>query len=100
MWQLGYALIDRKERNGILSEENSNKELYQKIDYIAHTIGQARRKNRLTQQELGEKVGLSKQRIYRFENGMNSDKIILLLKIFKELGISMTLSIKEPEEFY
>lgn len=78
----------------------SNKEFYQKIDYISHTIRQARRKNRLTQTELGEKVGISNQRIYRFENGMHSDIIILLLKIFKELGISMTLSIKEPEELY
>lgn len=79
---------------------DSNKEFYQKIDYIADTVRQARRKNRLTQKELGEKVGIRQQRICWLENGMNSDNIILLLRIFKELGISMTLSIKEPEELY
>lgn len=83
-----------------MPEENSNKELYQRLDYISDTIRQARRKNRLTQKEVGEKVGISQKGIYCLENGMESKKILLLLKIFKELGISMTLYIKEPEELY
>ena len=83
-----------------MSEEDLNKELYQRLDEIAYTIRQARRKNRLTQKELGEKVGITQSRIYWLENSVNSERLLLLLKIFKELGISMTLYIKEPEELY
>lgn len=83
-----------------MSEEDLNKELYQRLDEIGYTVRQARRKNRLTQKELGERVGIRQQRIYWLENSVNSERLLLLLKIFKELGISMTLSIKEPEELY
>lgn len=49
----------------------------------------ARKKRKLTQKELAEKVGTTNIKISRFENGQDMPKADLLKRLAEELGVSM-----------
>lgn len=58
--------------------------------HIGEAIKQARLAKNLTQEELGEKVGVKKAQISRLENG-KSITINSLMKLFNAMGIPLTL---------
>ena len=60
---------------------------------FASRLRQAREQSGLTQQDLAEKLGITKSAIGNYENGVSSPKWDVLLKIFDVLKV-------EPNFFY
>ena len=77
-----------------------NKEIYQNKYVDNKRIGKRIRKIRierhLTQAELGEKVGLTADRIQRYENGVRKPKIDMLIKLAEALEVS-PLALMDPD---
>ncbi len=73
---------------------------------IGSKIKEARERARLTQEQLGEKVGFSAMGISYFEKGMRSIKIEHLERISNELGVSLSYFLEpvtgssSPNVFY
>ncbi len=59
---------------------------------VGEAIREARKSKNLTQEQLGEKLGVKKSQISRFENG-NGITISSLSKIFKALDIPINLEV-------
>ena len=59
---------------------------------IGAAIRDARKKQNLTQEELGQMVGVQKAQISRIENGRNLT-FATVLKLFKAMNISVNLDI-------
>lgn len=55
-----------------------------------YRIAEARKSKGLTQQELADKVGISKQAIYRYESGAREPRINIVVEIAKALGVSVS----------
>ena len=55
---------------------------------IGETIKKARIQHNLTQEELGEKVGVKRSQICKLENGRCSPTISTISRVFRALGIA------------
>ena len=53
--------------------------------------------NGLTQSELGQKLGVSAETIYRWENGKRAPSLAGLQRIAKKTGISVQKLVAAPE---
>jgi len=60
---------------------------------IGETIKQARKNKQLTQEQLGELIGVKKSRISKIENGENLS-FAYVLRIFRAMGISAKLQLE------
>lgn len=60
---------------------------------VGEAIRQARKERSLTQQQLGEMIGVQKAQISRFENGHNIT-LNSVSRIFKALGLQSTLNVQ------
>ena len=59
---------------------------------MGEALRKARREKHLTQEELGERIGVKKAQISRIENGRNLT-ISTLSRVFKALGIPASLDV-------
>lgn len=55
--------------------------------FVGEAIKQARLKQHLTQEELGERVGVKRSQICKLENGKSSITLSTMSRVFKALGI-------------
>lgn len=66
-------------------------------------IKELREKNKMTQEQLAEKLGTSKQAIFKYENGIvtniPSDKVEMMAKIFR-VSPAYIMDWNEPENGY
>ena len=62
---------------------------------IAKNILFYRKKNKLTQKQLAEKIGVQNSAISNWENGTNSIDIETLFKVCKVIGAYMMMVIKK-----
>jgi transcriptional regulator with XRE-family HTH domain len=69
---------------GKMSEEKKSKRVNCKKNILFY-----RKKNKLTQKQLAEKIGVQNSAISNWENGTNSIDIETLFKVCEVLGISM-----------
>ncbi len=56
--------------------------------YVGEAIKKARLKQNLTQEELGERIGVKRSQICKLENGKSSMTLSTLSRVFKALGIA------------
>jgi DNA-binding XRE family transcriptional regulator len=61
---------------------------------IGEAIRQTRKEKQLTQEELGQLVGVQKAQISKIENG-NNLTFATVIKLFKAIGVSVKLEIGE-----
>lgn len=66
------------------------------MDIIGKAIKQTRQERNLTQEELGELIGVQKAQISRLENNASNVTMDTLLKVFKALKAKVKLSIELP----
>lgn len=64
---------------------------------IGETIKQARKKKQLTQEQLGELIGVKKSRISKIESGKNLS-FDAFLRIFRAMGIGVKLQLENMGE--
>lgn len=56
--------------------------------FVGEAIKKARLKQNLTQEELGERVGVKRSQICKLESGKSSITLSTMSKVFKALGIA------------
>jgi HTH-type transcriptional regulator / antitoxin HipB len=65
-----------------------------RIDLLGEAIKQARKARQLTQEELGELVGVKKAQISKLENSLTDARFETIIKVFKALNAQINFSVK------
>jgi DNA-binding XRE family transcriptional regulator len=78
-------------KRGTKKREHFEKEL--RIDLLGQAIKQARNELKLTQQQLGEMVGVQKAQISKIENSVKNARLETVLKVFDALGAKVNFSV-------
>jgi len=65
-----------------------------RIDLLGQAIKQARQKRNLTQEQLGDLVGVQKAQISKIENSVKSARLETILKVFDALGAKVNFNVK------
>ncbi|MGY6562991.1 MAG: helix-turn-helix domain-containing protein [Luteibaculaceae bacterium] len=74
------------------TKEREEYEFELKLELIGDMIRTARRKRQLTQEQLGEMVGVKKAQISRLENSTGNVTFETVMKIFNALGAKLKLN--------
>jgi DNA-binding XRE family transcriptional regulator len=69
-----------------------------RIDLLGHAIKQARQERHLTQEQLGELVGVQKAQISKIENSVKNARFETILKVFDALGAKVKFNIEMSNE--
>ena len=70
-----------------------------RIDLLGHAVKQARLERQLTQQELGELVGVQKAQISKIENSIKNTRFETVLKVFNALGTRVSFQVEMMPSF-
>ncbi len=65
-----------------------------KIDLLGNAIKQARQERNLTQEQLGELVGVQKSQISKIENSVKNARFDTILKVFDALGAKVNFNVE------
>ena len=77
--------------------EREQFELELKLDLLGEAIKKTRKERKLTQQQLGDLVGVKKSQISKIENGLNNITINNIMKVFKALGAKINFNVEFPD---
>lgn len=91
------AMIDKYiGKEGTTKRDAFEQEL--KIELLGNAIKQARKERNLTQEQLGELVGVQKAQISKIENSAKNARIETILKVFEALGAKISFSVEMNEQ--
>ena len=76
------------------TKEREEYEFELKLELIGDMIKTARRKRKLTQEQLGELVGVKKAQISRLENSTGNVTFETVMRIFNALGAKLNLNLQ------
>lgn len=79
-------------KKGTAKRDQFEQEL--RIDLLGYAIRQARLENSLTQEQLGELVGVQKSQISKIENSATDARLATVLKVFKALHAKVNFSVE------
>ena len=65
-----------------------------RIDLLGQAIKQARQQRNLTQEQLGELVGVQKAQISKIENSVKNARFETILKVFDALGAKVNFNVE------
>lgn len=65
-----------------------------RLDLLGEAIKQARQERNLTQEELGELVGVKKAQISKIENSTTDARFTTILKVFEALGAKVNFNVE------
>lgn len=65
-----------------------------RIDLLGQAIKQARQAQNLTQEQLGELVGVQKAQISKIENSVKNARFETILKVFEALGAKVNFNVE------
>lgn len=65
-----------------------------RLDLIGEAIKQARKERHLTQEELGQLVGVKKAQISKLENSLTDARFETIIKVFKALNAKINFNIE------
>lgn len=65
-----------------------------RIDLLGQAIKQARQERNLTQQQLGNLVGVQKAQISKIENSVKNARFETILKVFDALGAKVNFNVE------
>ena len=68
-----------------------------KVELLAEQIKQLRKERNLTQEQLGELVGVQRAQISKMENNTGNVTLTTLLKIFDALKAKVTFEVEKQE---
>ncbi len=87
------AIID-KHIGEIGTERREAFENELRIDLLGQAIKQARQERNLTQEQLGELVGVQKAQISKIENSVKNARFETILKVFEALGAKVNFNVE------
>ncbi|HKK89251.1 MAG TPA: helix-turn-helix transcriptional regulator [Saprospiraceae bacterium] len=76
------------------TQDRDEYEFELKLELIGDMIRTARKKRKLTQEQLGELVGVKKAQISRLENNTGNVTFETVMRIFNALGAKLNLKLK------
>ena len=79
-----WGKVGTPERDAMEAQLNEDIEAY----FVGEAIKKARLRQNLTQEELGERVGVKRSQICKLENGKSSITLSTMSRVFKALGIT------------
>lgn len=65
-----------------------------RLDLLGQTIREIRQERNLTQEQLGELVGVKKAQISKIENSLTDARFDTILKVFKALGAKVNFNVE------
>ncbi len=65
-----------------------------RIDLLGQAIKQARQACNMTQEELGELVGVQKAQISKIENSVKNARFETIMKVFEALGAKVSFNVE------
>jgi DNA-binding XRE family transcriptional regulator len=65
-----------------------------RLDLLGEAIKQARKERHLTQEELGELVGVKKSQISKLENSLTDARFETIIKVFKALNAKINFNVE------
>lgn len=65
-----------------------------RLDILGDAIKQARKERNLTQQQLGELVGVQKAQISKIENSMTDARFETIIKVFRALNAKIHFNVE------
>ena len=65
-----------------------------RLDLIGHAIKEARKERNLTQEQLGELVGVQKSQIAKIENSTTDARFSTILKVFDALKVKVNFTVE------
>ncbi len=65
-----------------------------RIDLLGQTIKQVRQERNLTQEQLGDLVGVQKAQISKIENSVKNARFETILKVFDALGAKVNFNVE------
>ena len=65
-----------------------------RIDLLGEAIKQARKERHLTQEQLGELVGVKKAQISKLENSLTDARFETIMKVFKALNAKVNFNVE------
>lgn len=91
-----YSLAEMKDKyiGEIGTVERDEYEYELRMDVLGRMIKTARQERNLTQEQLGELVGVQKSQISKLESSTNSATIDTILKVFKALKAEIKFNVK------
>ena len=79
-------------KRGTVKRDTFENEL--RIDLLGQAIKQARQDRNLTQEQLGELVGVQKAQISKIENSVKNARFETILKVFEALGAKVNFNVE------
>ena len=79
-------------RRGTAKREVFENEL--RIELLGSAVKRARQKRKLTQEQLGELVGVQKAQISKIENSITNARFETILKVFDALGAKVKFNVE------
>lgn len=87
------AMIDKHiGKRGTEKREAFENEL--RLDLLGQAIKQTRQERNLTQEQLGELVGVQKSQISKIENSVKNARFETILKVFNALGAKVNFNVE------
>ena len=65
-----------------------------RLDLLGQAIKQARQERNLTQEQLGELIGVKKAQISKIENSTTDARFTTILKVFEALGAKVNFNVE------
>jgi DNA-binding XRE family transcriptional regulator len=96
-----YSLTEMKDKYiGKVRNANRNEYEYElRMDVLGKMIKSARQERHLTQEELGNLIGVQKAQISKLESSANSATIDTILKVFGALKAEINFNVKLEDNF-
>ena len=70
-----------------------------RLDLLGEAIKQARKERHLTQEELGQLVGVKKAQISKLENSLTDARFETIIKVFKALNLMLNPGEMAPPQY-
>ena len=96
-----YSLDEMKDEiiGKVCTKERDEYEYELRMDVLGKMIKTARQERNLTQEQLGEIVGVQKSQISKLESSANSATIDTILKVFKALKAEINFNVKIENDY-
>ena len=96
-----YTLAEMKDKyiGKVGTQERDDYEYELRMDVLGKMIKTARQERHLTQEQLGQLVGVKKAQISKLESSANSATIDTIMKVFKALKAEINFNVKLENNF-
>lgn len=96
-----YSLVEMKDRyiGKVRTKGREDYEYELRMDVLGKMIKTARQERNLTQEQLGQLVGVQKAQISKLESSANSATIDTIIKVFKALKAEINFNVTIEKNF-